>query len=472
MAARVLYGTLLREVPREWIITPRPLPPGCRVLPDRNGLRVEASRGNCVRMYGAGVHTRSGDRVQLSFRVLRGPGQVHLGFVGGFEYAHVRLEFDLKRLSVDTSEWYLDQPRHTQPLSVETSSESHRLVLLKVARGRGMVKRCDLTAWLNRKRILDLRGVNILPETGVEVTVKDAVVQLSGFCHMGQPSSVPEHFHIGCWQMPSVADVDSNLRSLERGIREAADAGVRLLLTPETSLTGLFPLHPVTLDRKSVQAAERRLQRLVVSIPGAPYTIVGLPVWDRMPDGRAARYNVSRVYAPDGSIHASCAKIHSCEAQFHHGYRYNTFKVEGVPCALIVCHDARYPDAQQVPVMFGARVILHASGAGRWAARKAPLVDVGSTDGVTSALHAFYVHTNSSGGSRIVSPDGRVLAVASELRRCKGRECSVRPREELVHAVIRVHDAFGYWPLRAMRASESAARAFRALYRAMGGTPL
>ena len=38
------------------------------------------------------------------------------------------------------------------------------------------------------------------------------------------------------------------------------------------------------------------------------------------------------------------------------------------------------------------------------------------------------------------------------------------------HANLHVCDAFGYWPTRAYRASESIARAYTDLYREIGGT--
>ena len=42
-------------------------------------------------------------------------------------------------------------------------------------------------------------------------------------------------------------------------------------------------------------------------------------------------------------------------------------------------------------------------------------------------------------------------------------------RECLAAGRIRVHDAFGYWPVRSYRASEESARAYVELYRAYGG---
>ena len=112
------------------------------------------------------------------------------------------------------------------------------------------------------------------------------------------------------------------------------------------------------------------------------------------------RYNVSRVYDPDGDVVASCPKIHSCEENFWHGYHYGEEDAQGVPVCMHICHDSRYPDIWTVPVMFGARLILHPAN-------------------------------------------------------------DEKPEESI--------DAFGYWPVRAYRASEEIAEAYLSLYKSMGG---
>ena len=51
-----------------------------------------------------------------------------------------------------------------------------------------------------------------------------------------------------------------------------------------------------------------------------------------------------------------------------------------------------------------------------------------------------------------------------------GEQTISQPVECLVHANVRIADAFGYWPTRSFRASEeTAAAAYVALYRSLGG---
>jgi hypothetical protein len=93
----------------------------------------------------------------------------------------------------------------------------------------------------------------------------------------------------------------------------------------------------------------------------------------------------------------------------------------------------------------------------------------------TTTSHAFYVHVNGGGGSHITSPHKfhNRVTVSPECRRDNPSFPMVGPPvEALIHARIRVHDAFGYWPVRALRSSEQVAQSYADLYKAMGGTRL
>ena len=77
------------------------------------------------------------------------------------------------------------------------------------------------------------------------------------------------------------------------------------------------------------------------------------------------------------------------------------------------------------------------------------------------------------GGSRIAGPKkiGGLLARSDECRRdVPSYPMMAEPRDCLFDARIRVHDAFGYWPLRSFRASEDIAAGYLNLYRTLGGS--
>jgi predicted amidohydrolase len=95
-----------------------------------------------------------------------------------------------------------------------------------------------------------------------------------------------------------------------------------------------------------------------------------------------------------------------------------------VPCTAIICHERRYPELVRLPAMLGAQIVFHPNaGLDVWAVSKGKRH---GRDGI--AIRAFeneifYVFANSvgrqgpglwsAGDSKMVGPDGRILALAN-----------------------------------------------------------
>ncbi len=448
--------------------------PGFRATPE--GAVLAAASGETAEVRGPGVHTRNGDTIELRFRLARESlGSLSFGFdADTHEHATVELDFENGTLSLRTSDWSSPQPVATIPHSIETG-EAHTLLIEKVQSGPGLIKNADISVYVDGQRLLAVVGLNVLPEMGVKVEVAGTEVRLDEFVHRGEPSGVPEFLHVGGWQVLNIESIEANLDSLCRGLRLAAEQGVELLVTPETSLTGLFPTSPVTTEPGPVAEAESRLRGFIRDLDNAPYLVAGLPEWRSVTGHGLAktRYNISRVYDPDGKVVSTHAKVHSAEEDFWHGYQLNEFEVLGVPVSMHICHDHRYPELWTLPVMFGTRLVLHPSNGGRVTGSVDAFEAVAKS--ATSSSHAFYIHVNGTGGSYIVAPHrrGNLLAVSPECSADNPDFPMVGPPEEgLFHARIRVHDAFGYWPVRSFRASEEIAEAYVAQYKALGGLRL
>ena len=438
-----------------------------------DGIKISASLDETSGISGPGVHTRNGDSIELRFRHLgSGAGRLEFGFDADLhEYARVEIDFAEATISLTTSDWTVPQPVASTALSLG-GHESHVVLIEKREGGGDLVKNANIGVHLDGERVLTARDLNLLPEMGVNVRVTGTEVLVEEFAHRGTPSGIPEYLHVGGWQMLNVESVEANLDSICRGLAQAAEAGVKLLVTPETSLTGLFPKSPVTRDPGSVAEAEIGLRRYIRDLADAPYVVAGLPVWRNVSGHAVAstRYNICRVYDPDGEIASSHAKVHSAEDDFWHGYRLNELDVCGVPATLHICHDHRYPELWTLPVMFGARLVLHPSNGGKVK---------GSVDAfeatakiISGASNAFHIRVNGGGGSYIIGPrrDGDLIATSAECRRDNDRFPMVGPPQEgLLHARIRLQDAFGYWPARSFRASEALAESYLALYTGLGG---
>lgn len=425
---------------------------------------------------GYGVHTRNGDSIELHFVPLTPDrGELIFGFSGGFEEGLVKLKLGRGTASLHCSDWTRPQPAAKAPVKLQRGKR-HVLRLEKTEGSGQRVKSASLTIQLDGQHLLDARNLNLLPEMGTKIVVSDTKLQLCKFVHRGVGSGIPEFLHVGGWQMPNVDDLQANLDSISRALKEASQAGIRLLVTPETSLTGLFPTHPCTTRRKPVDDAEQKLKRLIRNLPEAPYLVVGLPVWEQQPNHRrrSTRFNACRVYDPDGEPVFTGRKIHSCETNFWHGYQFNEFDIDGAPISMHICHDGRYPEMWTLPVMFGARLIIHPSNGGPPPPTTVDAFEATSAE-ATTTMHAFYLRVNGLGHSCLVSPRKvprhiKLIAAPAECGRNNSEfPLTGPPLEGLFHAKIRLHDAFGYWPVRSYRASEEAAEAYLNLYRARGG---
>jgi predicted amidohydrolase len=225
------------------------------------------------------------------------------------------------------------------------------------------------------------------------------------------------------------------------------------------------------IESKGIEEAEAIIRACLRETSNAPYLIVGMPMWKDSEQGSiSTAFNNCRVYAPNGDIERNCLKAHSCEIQYSHGHRLNEFEIHGIPICLHVCHDRRYPELTTLPVMFGSRLNIHPVNGGLITGTRESVQALAKEETWTN--HAFYLRASAGGGSYIVGPQkfNNLITISSEsmLTSVPGGIVG-NPEEELIHAQIRIHDAFGYWPIRSYRASESIAEAYDHLYRAMGG---
>jgi predicted amidohydrolase len=438
------------------------------------GMLALASGKEDVSLRGSGVHTRNGDAIELYFSladvcILNPSGSLSFGYGGGMEHAVAKLDFGNNQLSFWTSDWRQSQPVAKAPFQL-AKYDVHRLRIEKTQAAGTLVKNADINIYLDGKKLMSLKNLNLLPEMGVKIIAKKTNLLVRRFLHKGTRSPIPEYLNLGGWQMLNKPNIEQNLDSICRGLREAADKQIQLLVTPETSLTGLFARRKVTQEPKPIAQAEKKLREFIRNLKNAPYLVAGLPVWEKSDTGGLVRYNVSRLYDPDGEIVKTCPKIHSCESNFWHGYRLQEFDIYGVPTTMHICHDGRYPELWTLPVMFGARLILHPANGGNVSATVDAFQSWAKAS--TSTSHAFYIHVNGGGGSYIAGPKkyNNLLAFSPECRKDAGTCPQVGPPvEALIHARIRVHDAFGYWPVRSFRASEEVAKSYLALYKAKGG---
>jgi predicted amidohydrolase len=223
---------------------------------------------------------------------------------------------------------------------------------------------------------------------------------------------------VGVAQMKFRAAIADNVSWIVRTIDESAKAGVDIILFPECAVTGY------NCDFTKVSRAEigTAVQRIAAQVRAARCAVlVGSPTFR----GRQ-RFNSLLVIDSRGRTVFTYSKMHltTRDARFFTpGNKLAFFRLAGVPCTALICHERRYPELVRLPVMLGAQIVFHPNaGLDSLSVSKSKRR---GRDGI--AVRAFenevyYVLANSvgpqgdglwsAGDSKIVAPDSRVLALA------------------------------------------------------------
>ncbi|MBU6399725.1 MAG: carbon-nitrogen hydrolase family protein [Verrucomicrobia bacterium] len=230
-------------------------------------------------------------------------------------------------------------------------------------------------------------------------------------------------------------------------IKGSARAGADVVLFPECAVTG-YNRDLSVVSRCEVEAALEAIARAARA--ARCHVLVGCPTF-----AGQKRFNSLLVFDRRGREVFRYSKIHLTERDtrsFSPGKHLALFPLEGVPCTAIICHERRYPELVRLPVMAGAQIVFHPNaGLDSLSVSKAKR---GGRDGIPVRAfenQVYYVFANSvgpqgsglwsAGDSKIVGPDGRVLALADNRReqvirapldlaragRCYAREGRERP---------------------------------------------
>jgi len=246
-------------------------------------------------------------------------------------------------------------------------------------------------------------------------------VMISTLCTGNAP---PQPLHVATIQMEIHDSIDVNLQRIRRGIIEAAEAGTRMAVFPETALSGFKESTIAALDWDALKRAEADIRVLA----GENNMYVLLRSVTRTARGNP--YNSALLIGPDG---IEITRYHKMgpEPWFAPGDHLTLFEIDGIACTTMICHDERYPEVTRLPVLAGAKICFYISyEINSWpsALRKA--------DGYRAQLIARAVENGvwicqangigpmgteepgnriSLGQSRIVNPRGEVVRQAGAL---------------------------------------------------------
>jgi predicted amidohydrolase len=223
------------------------------------------------------------------------------------------------------------------------------------------------------------------------------------------------HLKVAAVQMRSSRDLAENVAHIKRSLHHCADQGVRVVVFPECAMSGYFEVVATNLTAAQISGAEDEVAATCREL--RIYAVVGSPYRD----GNKL-LNSATVFSPDGKVLERYHKVHLAERWPQPGDHLSVFKVDGVLCSIIICHDERYPELVRLPVLAGAKVIFyvsHESGLHK-ETKIAPYR--AQIQARAEENNVFIVHANapanpdasgSHGQSRIIAPDGNVLQEAS-----------------------------------------------------------
>lgn len=213
-------------------------------------------------------------------------------------------------------------------------------------------------------------------------------------------------------QMRSSRVLADNIAKSKEYLRQCAAQGVRVAVFPECSVTGYFEKEFMqAFTAEELAAAERELAEACRE--HNIYAILGIPVREG-----EKLYNSAVVFAPTGEIVERYHKVQLAESWPDQGDHLSMFRIDGIPCSIIVCHDERYPELVRLPVLAGSRVVFylsHESGLdhprkmGPYRAQIQARAVENSVFVVQANAPANEDGTGSHGESRLIAPDGNLI---------------------------------------------------------------
>jgi len=228
-------------------------------------------------------------------------------------------------------------------------------------------------------------------------------------------SNAPALLKVAALQMRSSRNLADNLARITNSIHECARQGVRVVAFPECALSGYFEDAATNLTVSQLTGAVQQIS--TACRQAGVYGIIGTP-WR---EGEKL-FNSALIITPTGKLLERYDKIQLAERWPEAGDHLSIFKVDGVPCSIIICHDERYPELVRLPVLAGAKVIFYISHESDLRSEQKLNPYRAQIQARAVENNVFVVHANapanldttgSHGQSRIIAPDGNVVQEAT-----------------------------------------------------------
>ncbi len=245
---------------------------------------------------------------------------------------------------------------------------------------------------------------------------------------------------IGCKR----ADKKENLKKIENFVEKAKNQSADLIVFPELSLTGYVVRDQIyelaeTIPGPSTQVIEKIAEKTKT------YIVFGMP--ELSEKTQATIYNTAVLVGPKGYIgkyrkmYLPTHSVFEEKRYFRPGYQAAAFDTEIGKIGLIICYDIFFPEVSRLTRLKGAQLIVCISASP--AVRKTFFEILTAARAIENTAFLAYVNLVGIenglqfwGGSRLIAPNGKVLAKAKydeeDLVMCDVNYSDIKPIETFV----------------------------------------
>ena len=245
---------------------------------------------------------------------------------------------------------------------------------------------------------------------------------------------------IGCKR----ADKKENLKKIENFVEKAKNQSADLIVFPELSLTGYVVRDQIyelaeTIPGPSTQVIEKIAEKTQT------YIVFGMP--ELSEKTQATIYNTAVLVGPKGYIgkyrkmYLPTHSVFEEKRYFRPGYQAAAFDTEIGKIGLIICYDIFFPEVSRLTRLKGAQLIVCISASP--AVRKTFFEILTAARAIENTAFLAYINLVGIenglqfwGGSRLIAPNGKVLAKAKydqeDLVMCDVNYSDIKPIETFV----------------------------------------
>ena len=231
---------------------------------------------------------------------------------------------------------------------------------------------------------------------------------------------------VAACQIRTYPDVSESTGKIIEWIKKASGLGVDVVSFPEGTLFG-YAIDAGGWEKMTPDDFLSAEENVISAVKGLDIAVImGTAHWE---GGRL--YNSLLVIDRGGEIRGRYSKTHLVEDWPSPGHRLPIYSVAGVKSCFIICHDVRYPELVRLPAAAGAKVCYFCSNeSGLLQEHKLSAYRAMPISRATEN-YIFLVMANapadpdnikapyqSHGNSKIVHPDGNVLAEAGFFEEC------------------------------------------------------